>query len=36
MIRPAKLGSRHKIAKEDAIEWAKKELGAIIIEKEEQ
>ncbi len=35
MIRPARIGSRHRIAREDAMEWAKKELGAILVEKEE-
>ncbi len=35
MIRPTKLGKRHRIAREDAMEWARKELGAAITEKEE-
>ncbi|MBM3303937.1 MAG: 50S ribosomal protein L5 [Candidatus Aenigmarchaeota archaeon] len=35
MIRPARIGAKHRITREDAMEWARKELGAVIEEKEE-
>jgi large subunit ribosomal protein L5 len=35
MIRPAPVGKAHMIAKEDAMRWAEKELGAKVAEKEE-
>jgi len=34
-IKPARIGAGHRIRKEDAMEWARKELGVIIEEKEE-